>query len=89
MAVSPLESTRGLVSPIVVSPLASLGASASLSESSSELAPPENGGPNNGSGVVLIFPDVSASAKAAGSATARSLICWRVWMSEVAFRLWI
>jgi len=76
MAVSPLESTCGLMSLIVVSPFESLGASASLSsDSPSELVAPENDGPNRGSGVVLIFPEVSASAKAAGSATARSLIC--------------
>lgn len=79
MVVSPLESTWGPASAIVVSPFESLAARASLSpDSSSELVPPENDGPNRGSGVVLIFPEVSASAKAVGLATARSLICWRV-----------
>jgi hypothetical protein len=79
MAVSPLESIGVLESLIVVSPFESVRALAPLSsDSSSELVPPEKGSPNRGSGVVLIFPEVSASAKAAGSATARSLICWRV-----------
>jgi len=90
MAVSPLESIFALGSLILMSPLESLRALASMSsESSSELVPLENDGLNNGSGVVLIFPNVSASAKDVGSATARSLICCRVWISAVAFRLWI
>jgi hypothetical protein len=79
MAVSPLESTSALELLMVVSPFESLGALASLSyESSSELVSAENEGPNSGSGFVRILPDVSASAKAVGSATARSLICWSV-----------